>query len=205
MDFVPAQFVMQVELVGTLHAQVVENTLYVRRSTGWNQTQWDILASIVEQLANDLSASLSQQLAWTRVDGTDLTSQTAPTYSTVFANPITGNLSSPALPGSVAFCVSFRTAGRGRSSRGRNYVPGLAEDQVTGNSLSLAVISGLLASYSAFNAALPDESMEWGVLSRVSGGLPRSAGLFQPVTSVVATDINVDSQRRRLSGRGPAG
>jgi hypothetical protein len=40
------------------------------------------------------------------------------------------------------------------------------------------------------------------VLSRISEGVPRDLALAQAVTGILTTDLFIDSQRRRLTGRG---
>jgi hypothetical protein len=40
------------------------------------------------------------------------------------------------------------------------------------------------------------------VLSRISEGVPRDLALAQTVTGILTTDLFIDSQRRRLTGRG---
>ena len=205
MEFVPASNVMQTAIVGTLAGQPVVNTLYVQAPASWTSASWAVHRDNVLILLNGLRAAQSQDFAWTRIEGTDLSSQVAPTYSHVIAGGLAGQVASPALPNNVAFCISFRTAGRGRSSRGRNYIAGLAESQVTANTLATNFITALIDSYLTFSTACEADGFTWVVLSRFHEGQPRAAGLVQPVAAVVATDSNTDSQRRRLPGRGPAG
>jgi len=103
------------------------------------------------------------------------------------------------LPGSVAACISFRTGGRGRSTRGRNYVPGLSEDVVNGNDLDLTTLNNMVAAYELFmgGGTFPI-AWTWGVLSRFFNLSPRVTGLFQPIIDVLSTTLTVESQRGRL-------
>lgn len=205
MAYVPGPNVLQVELIGSLHAQAVENTLYFFRGGEWSDSTFSQLVTQLLGFLAESTDALSNDLNYTRIEGTDLTTQSSPTYSAVIAGGQPGGVTSPALPGNVAYCVSFRTNGRGRSSRGRNYVPGLPENAVTGNTLNSANINILLAAYTGLISRAATLSAQWGVFSRFNNGIARNTGLFQPITQVVAADIFVDSQRRRLAGRGPAG
>jgi hypothetical protein len=205
MPYVPGPRVLQVEVIGTLHGQPIENVLYVYNVDGWVSGNFNVLAGFVRALFEDICAFLSDEISFTRIEATDLTTQTSPTYTHVFDPVLIGGIDSPALPGNVAYCISFHTNGRGRSSRGRNFLAGLAESTVSGNDLGATQISGLLAAYELFRVTLLGEDMQWGVFSRVTNGAPRVTGLFQTITTVAATDIHVDSQRGRLAGRGPAG
>ena len=42
----------------------------------------------------------------------------------------------------------------------------------------------------------------WVVVSKQASGLPRTAGVFTEVFQALVVDLIVDSQRRRLPGRG---
>ena len=106
------------------------------------------------------------------------------------------DISGSSLPGNVAFVLSFRTANRGRSGRGRNYIGGLNEDDVTGNLLTEAKANLFRDAYSAFlsEALFP---YRWVVVSRYNDGVKRAEGLVQTVTTVLYTDLTVDSMRGR--------
>jgi len=122
----------------------------------------------------------------------------------VFSQPNAGTLASPALPNHVTVATTHRTALRGKSFRGRSFWIGLAESQVTANT----VASGTVSSIGIFweNARLLDSSPTadfWRqvVLSYVSNGAVRATPVATPVTSF-STNPTIDSQRRRLPGRG---
>jgi hypothetical protein len=134
---------------------------------------------------------------------TDLSSQTAPTVTVVPGTNVLGSGTADPLPNNVALCVSFRTEGRGRSARGRNYISGHAETSLSGNTFNATVSNGIRDAYEELlDATTYTGSWTWVVLSRFEDGVARAAGLVQPVTAVVLTDTTVDSQRRRLPGRG---
>jgi hypothetical protein len=203
MVFVDVPNTAQIEMRGTLHGERVENTLYFNRDTGTiDQTILDALTAFM---------AAEYDLAWedvlpsayvhSEVYGTDLTSATsfASTNTDQAGNP--GALSGASLPGGTTFAISFRTANRGRSGRGRNYWPGLMEADVTGNLLSAGAADSFLAVYQRLIDS-PPTGWTWGVVSRYHNGAPRSTGIFQPITNVIYTDLAVDSQRRRLAGRG---
>jgi hypothetical protein len=134
---------------------------------------------------------------------TDLSTQTSPTVTVTTGLPITGTNTSDPLPNHVALCVSFRTNGRGRSARGRNYVSGFGEDAASGNTFSGTIANPIAQGYAALiNSATYTLDWEWVVYSRYENGDPRTEALIAPVDNVVLTDLVVDSQRRRLPGRG---
>lgn len=204
MQFVPAVNVLMAEVRQLLHDQQIENVLYFRYGTQPTLQQSASLGqALVDWWANDLAANLSSDLVLREIYLTDLTSQTSFT-NTVTPVPLPqGAVSGGGLPGNVAYCVKLRTAGRGRSARGRNYVAGLPEEDVTGNTFASARANGVVASYDALVQGLAAEGNPLlVVISRITGGQPRTTALIQPVTSANATDLFVDSQRRRLTTRG---
>lgn len=203
MPFVPAENVAQVELRQRLDDQRVENTLYFLKtvpiSIGDLETISDVMRLWWEEA---LAPQVSLDLTLVEVFVTDLTTDTSPTFSNSPSSPIPGEIAKEALPNNVALCVSFRTAGRGRSSRGRNYVAGLDIDSVLHNTVDPSRVEGIANAYQDITPRLDGLLFDWVVVSRFSGGVPRSAALVQPITSVIVVDPTVDSQRRRLPGRG---
>jgi hypothetical protein len=204
MPFVPVNDTVLLEMRMSLYGQKIENTLYFRKSGG-------VGTSDATALMNDmliwwttlLSPALSQDISLREMVTTDLSSvsgfsvtQPAPT-----PNPV-GGQAFPGAPGNVAFCVSFRTPNRGRSFRGRNYVAGLADSDITGNTLHTVRANEILSAYQGIPFSITGSGFEWVVVSRFSGGVERPAGIATAITAVVIVDEFVDSQRRRLTGRG---
>ena len=110
------------------------------------------------------------------------------------------------IPSSACIAVRKSTATLGRAGRGRWYWPltDLSEltssgDQVTGTRAG-AIVTTLQAFQGSVESAVAGS--EFGIVSYVSGGVQRGAGLFSRVTFWNVSDLNVDSQRRRLVGRG---
>lgn len=204
MPFVPAADVAQVELVQLLDGQVIENTLYFQSSADLDiALMGDLANALLGWWEDAIAPGVSESLSLTGITVTDLSTQTSPGIFVPAVPAITGDGTSPALPNNVALCVSFRTAFRGRSARGRNYVAGLQENQTTLSHIDAGVADFFTDAYSqligpgAFVGGL-----QWGVLSRFVNGNERATGLFRPITSVTVVDNTLDSQRRRLPGRG---
>jgi hypothetical protein len=204
MPFVPVPNTAMFEMRYLWGGQHVENTLYFESSAAMNTTlQAAINTALVAWWTNDLGPNLTDQIELIEVFSTDLTTATSPVVSTPVTPSLPGGLTGDSAPNNCAFCVSFRTAGRGRSSRGRNYVPALDEGLIQQSILDTTYVSNLVTAYQALQGAgLFVAGAEWVVVSRFSGGAPRVTGLAQPVTAVIAVDAVVDSQRRRLPGRG---
>jgi len=200
MPFVPASNVLQVEVRGTLNGIPVEITQYhsfsgsmvlsdVEDLFDWYETVW--LPAYLDPLSIEYKV--------TELYGTDLTTVSAPTYSRVFSPQLEGGVAAAGLPGNVAACISFRTIGRGRSARGRNYVPGILESDVTGNAMDVGLVNALVAAFELLlGGGTYPAGWEWIVLSRFLAGVARSSGLEQTILDVLSTSLTVESQRGRL-------
>jgi hypothetical protein len=79
---------------------------------------------------------------------------------------------------------------------------GLTENDVAGNQLNSIVQAAFVAAYEELLDPAVITVGEWSVASRFTNNEPRTTGISAPVTAVQATDNIVDSQRRRLPGRG---
>jgi hypothetical protein len=204
MPYVPVSDTVEVELFQRLHGQRVENTSYWRLVGGYGTSEaTDLWNNLLVWWNVDLAPNLSTDLTLVGGKITDLSTSTgfAIDFTAPTPNPA-GDLAFGALPGNVALCVSIRTAGRGRSSRGRNYVAGLAENNVVGNTVDTSVWQGIETAYQSMRGLPFADAWEQVVVSRVSGGVPRVAGVALQVTSCKVVDPYVDSMRRRLTGRG---
>jgi len=204
MAFVPVADTVLAELRFDYFGQKIENTLYFRKIGGSSVAQAIGLMNDLEVWWTSLlSVYLSGDISLRELNVTDLSSASGYSVSQAAPTPNpTGGIAAAGLPGNVALCVSFRTPNRGRSFRGRNYVAGLAETSVTGNTLDATRVAGILGSYQGIPSSIVSSAWDWVVVSRFTGGAPRVAGLATDVTSVVVVDDFVDSQRRRLTGRG---
>jgi len=116
--------------------------------------------------------------------------------------PLPGDNSSEMAPMNVTVAVKLVTGLRGRSFRGRIFVVGLTKTSMNGDTLTGDAVNNWKGIYESLLA----EKIEagdpgWCVVSRWQNLLPRAEGLATPIVSV-EVDPTVDSQRRRLLGRG---
>jgi hypothetical protein len=211
MPFVPVANAVGVEMRMTLDNQKIENTLYFFNPTGPDATNMTLLASELEGWwTNECAPLLPLDVALREIVITDLTTATSFQVTSALAAPVFGTVGSPALPNNVSMAVSFRTALRGRSFRGRNYIAALTEGSVVNNTVQPTQVADWIAAYAQLltDPGIAAAGYTWCVVTRFSGvdangdPIPRVAGGAQPVTAVVVTDTTVDSMRRRLPGRG---
>jgi hypothetical protein len=203
MAFVPATNVLMCEARWTLLGQQVENVTYwLADGEPFSVTAAAIAAEYQASWVAHLMPLSGTDMSLREMYFTDLTTETSPTYTVVPGTPIVGTGGTPTLPSNISLCISFRTEGRGRSSRGRNYLFGLTEGVVTGNTVSDTYVNAALAFYEDWAAPLAVGGLTQVVISRIAGGDDRVTALVQPVTARIYTDQWVDAMRRRLPGRG---
>lgn len=209
MPFIPVANTALIEIRMTQNGQQVENTLWMEHATDPTAAEIDtICIAVRDWWSTNLAPIVSSNVELREVVGTSMTSASSPVGNAVPGSPLFGGSTANIVPGNVTMAISFRTGLRGRSFRGRNYAVGITEDQIAGNQF----VAGLTALWqAAYDQLLLDSAgagWEWVVASRFSGvdvngdPIPRAAGVTTPVTSIVVVDNNVDSQRRRLTGRG---
>jgi hypothetical protein len=202
--FVPAPNTLEARLRYNIGTQLIENTLYFQGSAGVTTTLANTLGTnLITWWNTNFKASTTNLMALDQVYLTDLTFQNSFTVSVTAGLPSVGTSAIEALPFNCALCISFRTNNRGRSGRGRNYVSGLTENDQAASVIAAGRVSAAVTAYTALiGAGTFTPGLQWCVVSRFNGGIPRAQALVQPITNVLAVDNVIDSQRRRLPGRG---
>lgn len=138
-----------------------------------------------------ISASILQieSTAWQFADGR---------YHTIIPSPaIVGLVADDPLPVNVALVASHRTNFTGRSKRGRSYIMGLCEDQVTDNTVDAATLSSVGDLMTAIFTELASRAFDQVVYSLYENKAPRT----EPEATIITSDFigsRVDTQRRRL-------
>lgn len=204
MAFIPVPNVLQAELRFLYGSQRCENVVYFEGSAGVTPA---LASSLGGQLVSWWNTHFKTPsptiMSLVEVYITDLTAADSFTVSHVNLLPSAGLSAVDPLPFNCAHCVSFRTAARGRSGRGRNYVMGLTDSEAAASVISTTRVNLDVAAYQALvGAGTFVAGLQFVVVSRFLNGAPRTVGIARPVTSVLSVDTTVDSQRRRLPGRG---
>lgn len=203
MAFIPAADVVQVELVFNWNTQIVENVHHFHCDSAPNLLDMPaLLDSCRLAWSNAIRALTAPTVSLVSMKATDLSDQHSFSFTTSVNLPMSGTSASPALPNNCACVVTKRTALRGRSYRGRSYVPGLTEAVVTDNLITSAFLTGAQGYLTGMQTfTITGRTYTLGVLSRYLNNAPRSNGSIDPVLTATAS-ATVASQRRRLPGRG---
>lgn len=206
MPYVPVPGTVLCEIVQQLDSQLFENTVYFHKAGAWATPDMVALAdSLITWWTDQYRLPISSAVQLMSVDVTDLTTATSGAISQAPTIGTFGSDSRTSSPANVAPCISFHTAKRGRSFRGRNYITGICEADITINTVIGSVISALTVSFNELLDVGITNGAEWVVVSRFSGvepgtgkPIPRAEGISTPILSASFTDNIVDSQRGRL-------
>jgi hypothetical protein len=203
LPFVPAINVADVQIVFELDGQICEVSQEVSATDLTIAGLTAIGATVIGAWTSAVMPLLSADLRLDSVVVTDVSTATGPIHSTLPATLTVGGLSGMSLPGNCAICVTKQTAARGRSAKGRFYVPGIPSNERVGvNRMEPTWMTDFIAGLDDFFAALVADSFEPVIVSRVTAGADRGTGLVQVMTQYRVFDSVIDSQRRRLPGRG---
>jgi hypothetical protein len=204
MTFIPVSNCLNAKMIYTLGGQRIQNNLYFTLNAAPVSTDRDALATAMHTFwTNQLKPNLSSDIALVEIDIVDLSSANAP-VTQLFVTPEPGTLAgvTVGVPSGSAIVVTFRTANRGRNYRGRNYLGGLSGNALTSpTSYNSTQVANLISAFAWLLDTAHTAGQLWSVVSRYLNKAPRSAGIKIPVTAVTA-DTALDSQRRRLLGRG---
>lgn len=199
MPFVPVPNTALAELVCSLDSEIVETTLWFQREAGWDATTLNTLgAALITWWGTNIAPHVTTAVNLLNVKATDMTSNTA---AAVVVSPpavVPGTGTGTPVPNNVAFVIKFTTAFRGRFARGRNYVFGFNEADVTASRINSVLADQFVDAYEALTAVETGAGCTHVVASRFANGDPRVTGFVSPVLSYSYTDLIVDTQRRRL-------
>jgi hypothetical protein len=186
----------------------------------WVNGWWGTLnnaSALTQALSDSFAASLNdhyadllpaQHTSFTcqKVVTTDTRSLGGPQFTSVTGFPLTGSNANAPLPEQTCALLSWTTAFRGKSGRGRTYLPGFTQDASAGGGPTGAVITIL----QEFRDDVVADG-NWNVASLFSGTDPATHGSrrLKPRQRLVGTSnlitagtvsANWATQRRRLRG-----
>lgn len=203
MPFVPVPNVAQVDMVFMYNGQRCENVYHVQQESPYDQTSLAVLATLFRDWWDDeFKAGAPNTLALVLIVARALDTDSSPSIEFSAGLPIQGQVTAAGqLPNNVTQAIKWTTALRGRSYRGRTYHIGLTEDMVIGNTVQEPHLAYQANRYNALLTALDGLPGNLVVVSKIHNGVERTTGIATPVQAV-SVDSTVDSQRRRLPGRG---
>ena len=203
MAFVPAPNTIQCDVLFMYFGQRVENVLHVQVPGGVDAATID---STAEEVRDWVQASLLPLLvpavSFIGVEAKNLSIEAGGTAFAAAIPPVLGGSVGDGMPGGTAFVVTLKTAQTGRSFRGRKFVFGLNRSQIVGNQIGASYAADIVDAFNDLIAVLAAVSKLLVIVSRIQDKIKLTTAEVTPVTIASFADLDVDSQRRRLTGRG---
>jgi hypothetical protein len=194
--------VAQLELQFNEAGWLMENVLHAVKSDPWSESDLFATCEAMDSWAENHWSPIANAHAFYRgCKATDLSSETGAIAFSVETPTVAGGVAATNVPTNVTACVTLRTALRGKSYRGRMYWIGLSDGDYSASVLTTTARDAIIAAVAELKDAINGGFGTWCVLSRVHDKALRAEGIGTPIT-VVDMDRNLDSQRRRLPGRG---
>jgi len=143
---------------------------------------------------NDLLIHLCNSISVTEMRILDISSAIGPSFEYPESPSLAGGVAGPAAGSQVCAMVTLLSGNRGRSHRGRKYVPGIAAsmiDATAGTSLEATTVDVLQNAFGQLRLAI--SAMSGGPVLAIES---KKVGSAIPVTSVSAR-FHLGGQRRR--------
>jgi len=204
MAFIPTVDTVRCALNFTIGSQNGVNTLWFKKSSSIVSADLAIIATdLVSWWDTYGDPCVVPACTLNSIDVVDQNTSSSPSLSHLISPAIAGTATGYAAPLNSTVVVSHRTLNRGRSSRGRFYLYGMSEADTNNDGVTLtSALQGLLAVlFANLNSFVSPDGFSHVVVSKQLDKVTRSAGYAQAVTSYII-DLALDSQRRRLQGRG---
>jgi hypothetical protein len=202
MPFVEAPDTARLTMGFTQDGQTIVNVFHFYKAGGYTSLidleQLGTDAS--EQWRNFILPKMSTDVTGCNVKVVDISQEFG--NGTEFIDPMTGTGSASPLPVNDTFCIKWVTGRTGRSYRGRTYHIGIGADWVTDSKLQVLKATQLVEAYNDWFEAMQGLEHQLVIVSYHTNGVANDPAIVTPVTGATYADLNLDSQRRRLPGRG---
>ena len=207
MAFQPVDKVIELTAVYTLFGQTVENKFYALCASTVTSAMCTELAAILDHwVTSSWLASMSSSLTYVRSIARDLTSEGS--FESIDSTGAGGVGGAAAVTdaNNVAFAIHRQTVFSGKKQKSRIYTPPIPSANLTDtnhvSSTAANIYKNSLDTLFTNIAAGTETTYTNGFVSRVLDHAPRAAGLFVESIGWSLVDLILDSQRRRLPGRG---
>lgn len=186
MTFIDTPAAAKAVFIYDLFGQTLVNNIWFGGSSNYTEANLDSLA---DALASWWDAELQQyqtdDITLDTIKTYDMSDIDGPVYE-LTVNGVGEDIGA-ALPGQNAMVVTFKTANRGRSGRGRVYLPPFNEDQCVGNIWDSTLRGNIETVFGNLNSYVSSiNSSEHVVVSFQKNGVTLSTGNKQTVTDYQA-------------------
>jgi hypothetical protein len=200
--FQPVPNVIQVALGFSLEGSQSKNIINFR-FPGLNpeDSMPGLSTELVTWYSDTLQPTISSNVLMSGFDLTYLGIETGRVMHWAPGTALYGGGLAVSSPANVTLAVRFGCGVRGRSGHGRIYQVGIPGVQTSGSYVASAFVSAIVAAWSALLNPAVIFAHKLSVVSRWHKGVVRNPAVSYDVTDITANNV-IDSQRRRLPGRG---
>jgi hypothetical protein len=203
--FIPAPNCASVEIFYSYNGVVMENHFNVHKGSPYSGADLVALRGVVDTWDNvTWKGSRINTASVFRYRCKALDTNSSPMDDYYLPTPRPGTIGGAGLPGNVTMCFKIATANAGRSFRGRWYLVGLSTLNLgaTGNQYNVGSANAIVSWLNLLQTNLAAAGHTLVVLSYANNKAWRTTAVATPSTGFLIVDYNLDSQRRRLTGRG---
>lgn len=202
--FIPAPNCASIELIYSNVGETNENVLHVQKGSPYSLADLSALRALVNTW--DLSTWSnwrSSNASLYRIRTKALDTASSPIEDYYLPSPRVGTPGIGQATLSSAYAVKLATGRAGRSYRGRIYVGNLYGGFISdAGHVTTAFSNGVVAALNTLRTTLAGSGHTLVVVSYRADKAWRAVAEVTAITGAVAVDLNLDSQRRRLPGRG---
>lgn len=197
MAFIPFVGVVRAVIGQTLVGEPFSNTLWFAKD-GYTFADQQILAGVLwSAWASEIAPLMCSQWNLVRVQVYDMTNPNAP-VATQSAEAVPGVGATDPIPQHSACVVTLRTAGRGRSARGRIFLAGFGEGSIDLGEFVPSVVQNVVEAIEDVAAAAAAEGWTHVVAQQYAEGQPLAQGFSRPVTAYEVRSGIPGTMRKRL-------
>ena len=207
MAFQPVAATAEVVIQGTLAGELCINKLYVSCEGGITPTILEDVAAFTDDwVAATWLDFVGSKYTYVRTVARDLSVEAGAEVINTTNTGATGAGGSDTGPNNRTFAVHRQTAFSGKKQKSRIYVPSIPNAATSDpNHISSASAGEFVTALGAWDTLVEDyagATLMHCYAIRVRDGVPLVTGQFQESIGWSTTDLVLDSQRRRLPGRG---
>jgi hypothetical protein len=200
MPFQPITNGVKIQIRGKLAGEDVENVIYAQK-VGGAYTITD-LSTVAEAVSDWWAAQMKGKLPSTYVL-TDVlvTGQAFANDLQVIQNEHAGETGSNggAAGNNISKAFSLRSGFTGRSARGRMFFPGIHTGYMSdANHVSQGFVDDVIDILELLKLVIEAAGFIWIIVSRYTGGVPRTTAAVFPVINMQVANLTVDSMRGRM-------
>lgn len=199
-----AENVANVQVRGTLAGQLIETGLYYLFDAAIDNSALAALAaSVSSSVVSHWLDELPTDFTLRNVYAYDMTAGSTLQVTDTFGTGDTGHVSGGAAPNNASIAIARKTGKRGRSTQGRIFWPALAISMLVDPlHVTTTDVTAIVAALTATDTDATALGWSPVTLSFQHAGVKTTAAVVTLLNEWLAVDNAVDSQRRRLAGRG---